>query len=85
MSISSAQYAVDGTALKLAESNGMPLEVHLHCASGSIYVGNSSVTTLTGFRMDNGDKAVFTVPDGSALYAISASGSQTVYALVAVL
>lgn len=85
MSISSAQYSVDGTAVKLAESNGMPLEVHIHSASGAIYVGNSSVTTLTGYRMDNGDKAVFTVPDGSALYAISSSGTQTVFALVAIL
>ena len=48
MSISSAHNDVDGTAVKLAESNGMPLEVHLHIASGSIYVGNSSVTTANG-------------------------------------
>lgn len=85
MSISSAKYAVDGTAVKLAEANGMPLEVHLHSASGSVYLGNASVTSLTGFKFDNGDKATFTVPDGSALYAVSASGTQDVYALIAVL
>ena len=85
MSIAGSQYSVDGTAVKLAESNGMPLEVHIHCASGSIYLGNSAVTSATGYRMDNGDKDTFTVPDGSALYAISGAGTQTVYVLTAVL
>ena len=63
----------------------MPLEVHLHGASGTVYLGNASVTTTTGFRFDNGDKDTFTVPDGSALYAISASGTQDLYVLTAVL
>lgn len=85
MSISSAQYSVDGTAVKLAEANGMPLEVHIHVASGAIYLGNAGVTTANGLRMDNGDKETYTVPDGSALYAIAASGTVTVYTLVAVL
>ena len=85
MSISSAQYSVDGTAVKLAEANGMPLEVHIHVASGSVYLGNSGVTTANGLRMDNGDKETYTVPDGSALYAIAASGTVTIYTLVAVL
>ena len=85
MSLSSAQFSIDGTAVKLAESNGVPIEVHVHSASGSIYLGDSTVTTSTGYRLDNGDKAVFTIADHTALYAISASGSQTVYVLKAIL
>lgn len=85
MSLKGYQYQVDGTAVQLASANGMPLEVHVHCASGTIYLGASDVTTSTGFRMDNGDKTIYTVPDGSSLWAISASGTQTVYCLVAVL
>lgn len=86
MSIAGSQFTIDGTAVKLAESNGMPLEVHLHIAGGSVYLGNSSVTSATGYRMDNGDKDIFTVPDGSALYAISSLGlGVTVFVLTAVL
>lgn len=84
MSISTAQVSVDGTAVKLAEANGMPLEVHLH-TTGAIYVGNSGVTSSNGLRMDNGDKITFTVPDGSSLWAVANSGTQTIYCLVAVL
>ena len=83
--ITTTQFSVDGTAVKIASSQGSPLEVHSHCASGSIYLGNSAVTTATGYRMDNGDKDTFTVPDGSALYAISGAGTQTVFVLTAVL
>ena len=85
MSIPSAHIDVDGTALKLAEANGMPLEVHLHIASGSIYLGTSAVTTTTGYRMDNGQIETFTVPDGSSLWAISNGGTASVYTLVAIL
>lgn len=85
MSITSAKLAVDGTAVKVAEANGMPLEVHLHSASGAVYLGNATVTSTTGFKFDNGDKAVFTIPDGTALYAISAAGTQDLYVLTAVL
>lgn len=81
MSLSSAQFIVDGTAVKLAESNGSPIEVHVHSASGSIYLGDSTVTTSTGYRIDNGDKALFMLADHTALYAISAAGNQTVYVL----
>lgn len=86
MSIKSSSVTVDGTAVKLAEANGMPLEVHLHCASGSVYLGDSTVTTATGFKFDNGDKEIFTVPDGSSLWGICNGGTtSTVYILTAIL
>jgi hypothetical protein len=84
MSIHSSQFSINSTAVKFAEADGMPLEVHIH-AKGTIYIGNPSVTTSTGLQMDNGDKLVFTVPDGSSLWAVSASGSQSASVLVAVL
>ena len=86
MSIKGSVFTVDGTVTKLAEASGMPLEVHLHCASGSVYLGDSTVTTATGFKFDNGDKETFTVPDGSAIYGICNGGTtSTVYVLTAVL
>ena len=85
MSLASQVLSIDGTQVLIASANGMPLEVNLHSASGQLYIGASGVTTATGFRIDNGDKLTLTVPDGSSLYGISASGTQTLYVLTAVL
>ena len=84
MSIAGSQYSVDGTAVKLAESNGMPLEVHIHCASGSIYLGNSAVTTATGYRMDNGDKLTMQLSDNESLYAVTAGSTVTMMVMATI-
>jgi hypothetical protein len=78
--ITTTQFSVDGTAVLIAESNGTPLEVHLH-SSGAIYVGNSNVTSSTGLRLDSNDKITFTIPDNTSLYAIAGSGTQTLYVM----
>lgn len=85
MSISAAQVVVDGIPVKLAESNGMPLEVHIHCAQGSLYVGASNVSASTGYKMDNGNREQFTVPDGSSLWGIGNGSTATVYVLTTIL
>ena len=80
MPLSSAKFSVDGTAVELVESGGN-YEATIHVASGTVYLGDATVTSTTGYKMDNGDKIQVTCPDGSGLYAISASGTQTVYVL----
>lgn len=85
MSLTASQLSIDGTAVKIAEAEGMPLEVHIHIASGSLYVGTSNVSTTAGYKLDNGTRETFTVPDGSALYGIANGGTSTVYVLIAIL
>ena len=80
MPISSVVKLIDGVPIELCESGGH-YEVHLHSASGAVYLGTSDVTTATGYKLDNGEKITVTCPDGDALYAISNGGSQTVYVL----
>lgn len=75
--ITTTQFSVDGTAVLIAESNGQPQEVHIH-SKGSIYLGNSNVSTTTGLQLDNGDKTVLTIPDNTQLYAIANGGTYTV-------
>lgn len=43
-----------------------------------IYIGNSAVTTGTGFYLPGVAGAAVTIPSSAALYGITAGGSQTV-------
>ena len=55
--------------------------LYLHSGSGTVYLGNSDVTTSTGYRMDNGDKLSMQLGDNEALYAIASSGTAVVYVM----
>lgn len=52
--ITSAQYSVDGTAVKIASAGYGYRNVHVHnIGNAAIYLnGSSSVTTSTGFYVD---------------------------------
>jgi hypothetical protein len=54
---------------------------YLHSASGTIYIGGADLTTANGYRLDNNDKLTLMVGDHSALYAVTSSGTATLYVL----
>jgi hypothetical protein len=76
-----SQVTVTTTATLLVTSNRADQMVYLHSGSGTIYLGNSDVTTSTGYRMDNGDKLSMQLGDNEALYAIASSGTPVVYVM----
>ena len=78
------QYSVDGTALKIVASGIMPKEVHLHVASGAVYIGDSTVSNTTGLLLDNGDKIIINLADHEELWAKASSGTSTIYVLEAI-
>jgi hypothetical protein len=82
---SSAQVTVTTTATKIASSNGSPIEIHLHCASGNVYLDGSGVTSSTGYRMDNGQVITVTLADHDELWAVTSTGTSTLYVLTTVL
>ena len=55
--------------------------VYLHSASGTIYIGGEDLTAANGYRLDNGDKLTLMVGDHSALYAMTSSGTATLFVL----
>ena len=55
--------------------------VWLHSSSGTLYIGGSDLTVANGYRLDNGDKISINVGDHEALYAITSSGTATLYVL----
>jgi hypothetical protein len=78
----SAQISVGTTATLLVAANIMDQTVQLHnLGGGAVYLGNASVTTSNGYKMDNTDKLQIPVGDNEALYAITASGTNTVAVL----
>jgi hypothetical protein len=81
--ITSAQYSVGTSAVKIAPADGGYRDVHVHNVGNSaIYIGTSTVTTSTGFYLDKGaGPQVFRLDPQDDLWAI-ASGTQTVTVLI---
>ncbi len=50
-------------------------------SSGTLYLGGADLTVANGYRMDNGDKVVVQ-NHGSAVYAITSSGTSNLSTLV---
>ncbi len=79
---SSAQVTITTTATLLVAANIMDQTVLLHnLGGGAVYLGNASVTTSNGYKMDNGDKLQVPVGDHEGLYGIAASGTHTIAVL----
>jgi len=52
-------------------------EIHIHGAQGAFFVGGSTVTDATGYKIDNGDKVIFLLTPTDKLYGITSSGTAT--------
>ena len=81
MAITSAQYTVGTTASVIVADTVAAEEVHLHTAGGLLYVGDAGVTTANGLKLDSGDKITFNTHTGP-MYAVTNSGTTTVYVLI---
>jgi len=79
--LTTAQYTVTTTAVKILATNEVSRQVNIHCiGNDAVYLGpTSAVTTSNGFHLDK-NAAVFQIEldANDELWAISASGSQTV-------
>ena len=79
-----SQKTVTTSPTLLVTANRADQMVYLHSSSGIIYIGNSDVTTSTGYRMDNGDKLTLQLSDNEALYGIASSGTSTMMVMATV-
>jgi hypothetical protein len=77
----SAVFSVSTTASIVVPANIAYQAVYLHSASGTLYIGGADLTTANGYKLDNGDKLTLMVGDNEALYAITSSGTATLYVL----
>ena len=72
---------VTTTAAIIVSADIADQTVWLHSSSGTLYIGGSDLTVANGYRLDNGDKITINVGDHEALYAITSSGTATLYVL----
>jgi hypothetical protein len=79
--ISTAQVVVTTTPQIIVADSLAAEEVHIHCSSGSLYIGGADVTVSNGLKIDNGDKLTFHNHLG-AIYAVCSTGSPTISVLV---
>lgn len=80
----STQTSVTTDATLLVAADNVNRQVYIHSLSNTaIYLGGSTVTTSNGFILekDDGYLAV-TVPIGETLYAVVATGTETVSVLL---
>lgn len=79
---SGAQVTVNTTATVLVAATAFDQSVNLHNSGGGVvYLGDATVTSSTGYKLDNGDKLTIMVGDHEGLYAITASGTNVVSVL----
>jgi formylmethanofuran dehydrogenase subunit C len=74
MGISTRQVTVTTAATALVDVTAEAEMVYLHSVSGTCFLGNSDVTTSTGYRMDNGDKIAIE-NKANGIWAITTSGT----------
>lgn len=80
MATSTSKVTVTTTAQTIVSLDNVTQYVYLH-TKGATYLGNTDVTTETGFLLDNDDHITITVPEGCALGAVASTGSHTLYVL----
>lgn len=77
----SANYTITTSAQIVVPAEIGDQMAYLHSASGTIYIGGADLSVANGYRLDNGDKLSLMVGDHQALYAVTSSGTHTLYVL----
>ena len=81
--ITSAQYSIDGVAIKISAASQTPRHVYVHPKSGIMYLnGSSAVTSSTGLEIDNQSGVLMVEMDSDdELWCISGAGTHIVTVL----
>ena len=85
MSLTTNQYAINATATLVVDQSASGVRCTLHNIDqgNPVYVGaSSSVTSVTGFRMDAKDKLQVTLNPSEQLWAICAANQTATLAVV---
>ena len=81
MTIKTSQISVGTTATALVTDDQFPEAVHIHIASGSLYLGGADVTTSNGYKLDPNTELVLSNHE-NGVYAVTASGTATAYVMI---
>jgi hypothetical protein len=81
MAIITSKVTVTGTSQSIISVDNVTRDVLLH-AKHEIFIGNSGVTSTSGYIMDNGDVLRMSLVDGEDLWAVTSGGTGTLHVLV---
>ncbi len=81
MAIITSQVTVTGTSQSIISVDNVTRDVLLH-AKHEVFIGNSGVTSTSGYIMDNGDELRLSLVDGEDLWAVTAGGTGTLHVLI---
>jgi hypothetical protein len=81
MAIITSAVTVTTTSQSIVSIDNVQRDVLLH-AKQAVYVGNSGVTSANGYLLDNGDEIRLSLTEGEDLWAVTGTGSGTLYVLV---
>jgi hypothetical protein len=82
MTVKVGQITVGSTPVMVGKCTTEQMLVWVHC-TGSMYFGtDNTVSSSTGFRLDNGDKYSTTVCYGDEIWAVSSTGTPILYTFV---
>jgi hypothetical protein len=81
MAIITSKVTVTGTSQSIISVDNVTRDVLLH-AKHEIFIGNSGVTSTSGYIMDNGDVLRMSLVDGEDLWAVTSGNSGTLHVLV---
>ena len=73
-----AQYSVSTTPVKIVDQAGSPRKVTIHNETVASYLGDRTVTSSTGYKMDANDKITLDVNGGSELWIVTSTGTAAV-------
>lgn len=85
MAINTNQYAIDGTAVLIADQSPSGCRIHVHNTDQATPVflgGDNTVTSSTGYRVDGKDKFEFVLHPNEKLFAICSNGQNAVVAVL---
>lgn len=76
--LTSQALTIGTTASRVAVAGSSPLHLDLHNESGqAVYIGQSDVTSSTGFHIDSHEHFQITLYGGNEIYACTASNTAT--------
>lgn len=81
MAIITRQVAVTTTSQSIVSVDNVQRDVLLH-AKHEVFIGNSGVTSTSGYLLDNGDQIRLSLTEGEDLWAVSGADTGTLHVLV---
>jgi hypothetical protein len=81
----SKQMTITTTPQLVARVTESSQNIWVHTGGTIYFGGDNTVTSSTGFRLDNNDKYSTIIPEGNEIWAVTNTGTSTLYVFTTVI